>query len=186
MEDKRIVELFWQRSETAISETDKKYRRYCHAVAHGILDSNEDSEECVNDTFMRAWNTIPPKRPDRLSAFLARIVRNLAFDKYRERYAKKRGRGNIEYILDELQGCIPSFDPNVDMTDDILLRDALNSFLRSLAEDNMQIFMHRYWYGGTVRQIAEKHGLSENSVKVRLHRMRDQLKAHLEKEGIKV
>lgn len=186
MEDKRIVELFWQRSEAAISEVDKKYRRYCHSLANTILDSNEDSEECVNDTFMRTWNIIPPKRPDRLGAFLAKIVRNLAFDRYRERNAQKRARGNIGYILDELQGCIPSCDSSVDISDDILLRDALDSFLRLLAEDNMQIFMHRYWYSGTVRQIAEKHGMSENNVKVRLHRMRDQLKSHLEKEGIKV
>ncbi|MBQ3099474.1 MAG: RNA polymerase sigma factor [Clostridia bacterium] len=184
MEDSKIVDLFWERSETAIEETQKKYRRYCHSIAFNILGSNEDAEECVNDTYVRVWDSIPPKRPDPLSAFIGKTTRRLAFDRYRKKYAKKRGRGTTALVLDELYECIPALVYPTDIADDIVLRDALKLFLASLPEESMKLFMRRYWYTGSIADIAREHGISESNVKIRLHRIRCDLKKFLEKEGI--
>lgn len=186
MEDKQIVELYWKRDQSAISETQQKYGRLCHYIAYNILGDNEDAKECENDTYVRAWDSIPPKRPNILSAFLGRITRNIAIDTYRRNNAKKRGNGEYSVIADEL-GAVLVSDENVEhVVEDITIKNALNQFLEHLPVNNRKIFMRRYWYMGSIKEIARDFSLSESNVKMTLLRMRNDLKAFLEKEGIDV
>ncbi len=187
MQDEQIIELYFARKESAIAETDIKYGRYCLTVANNILRSSEDSEECKNDTYMKTWNTIPPKKPDNLRAFLGRIARNLALDMYEKQHRRKRDINSTEAILDELAEVIP--DPNSDvekLSDDSELRGAINSFLGTLPEDNRKIFVRRYWYAGSVEEIAQDYGFGKSKVKMSLLRTREKLKEYLESEGIAV
>lgn len=154
MDDQQIVDLYWQRSESAITETDMKYGRYCHAIAWQILFCEEDSKECVNDTYLKAWESIPPHRPDPLSAFLGRITRNLALNRYKHHRAKLRSPERISLVLDELHECIPDPKTTDQLIDDLVLTDLLNRFLTSLSTENRMIFMRRYWYLSPVKQIA--------------------------------
>lgn len=186
MEDKQILDLYWMRSENAISETANKYGRYCHYIAFNILHNDEDSEECTNDTYLKAWETIPPNRPDKLSAFLGKITRNLALDKYRLYNTKKRGEGQISFVLDELQECIPTANNTERIVDDLMLTQVLNQFLASLSETKRKIFMRRYWYLSTVKEISQDFNISESKVKMSLLRSRKKLKILLEKEGIAI
>lgn len=181
MDDKQIVGLYWERDESALTLTQDKYEQYLRAIARNILGSDEDAKECVNDTYARAWDSIPPQSPSRLGAFLGKITRNLALDRVRADGAKKRGEGQIDLILDELSGCLPD---GGNVTDDILLKDMLERFLRSLPEQTVRVFLRRYWYMSTVSEIASEYRLSENRVKVILFRARKKLKDFLEKEGI--
>lgn len=183
MEDKKIVELYWERSETAIAQTQDKYGRYCHCIAYNILYSNEDAEECVNDTYLRAWDSMPPHRPERLSAFLGKITRNLALDRYDRARAQKRSAG-IELALDELGECIPDSKGEMPISDEIALRDAINSFLASLPTQTRKVFVRRYWYLSAVKDIACDLEMSESNVKVLLLRTRQRFRSYLEKEGI--
>jgi len=184
MEDHQIVELYWARSERAIPETADKYGRYCYTIACHILHSREDSEECVNDTYLHAWNAMPPQRPNKLSAFLGRITRNLSLNRWDKYSAEKRGAGQVFLSLDELQECIPAPDRAEQIVDDIALADILNRFLASLSAENRKIFMRRYWYFSSVKEIAEDYRFSESKVKMSLLRSRARLKLLLEKEGI--
>ena len=184
MEDVRIVELFWERSETAIEETQRKYGRYCYHIAYNILFSNEDSEECVNDTYLRAWNAMPPHRPERLSAFLGKIVRNLALDRYDKKMATKRSAG-VELALDELEECVADTD-EVWNEDEQRLRTAINGFLAALPQRDRMIFIRRYWYVSPISQIATEFGAEEGNIKVILHRTRKKFREHLIKEGIEI
>lgn len=186
MEDKQILDLYWTRSENAISETANKYGRYCHYIAFNILHNDEDSEECTNDTYLKAWETIPPNRPDKLSAFLGKITRNLALDKYRLYNTQKRGAGQISFVLDELQECIPTANNTEHIVDDLMLTQVLNQFLASLSETKRKIFMRRYWYLSTVKEISQDFNISESKVKMSLLRSRKKLKILLEKEGIAI
>ena len=183
MEDNKIIELYWERSETAITETQNKYGRYCHYIAYNILYSNEDSEECVNDTYLRAWDSMPPHRPERLSAFLGKITRNLALDRYDRSRAQKRS-SNVEVALSELEECIPDVRGGLSVADEIVLRDATNGFLASLPVRTRKVFVRRYWYLSTVKDIACDLDMSESNVKVLLLRTRQRFKSYLEKEGI--
>ena len=183
MEDNKIIELYWERSETAITETQNKYGRYCHYIAYNILYSNEDSEECVNDTYLRAWDSMPPHRPERLSAFLGKITRNLALDRYHRSRAQKRS-SNVEVALGELEECIPDVRGGLSVADEIVLRDAINGFLASLPVRTRKVFVRRYWYLSTVKDIACDLDMSESNVKVLLLRTRQRFKSYLEKEGI--
>lgn len=182
MDDQQIIELYWQRSETAIAETGRKYGGYCHHIAYGILGNAEDSEECVNDTYFRAWNAIPPHRPGNLATFLGKITRNLAFDRYDRRAAQKRGAGELPLVLEELRTCLPAVSD--DPTDEIALADVLNRFLSELPTQRRRIFLLRYWHVYSVREIAQKLGISESKVKMTLFRARNQLRKILEQEGI--
>ena len=182
MEDKRIIELFFARSEKAIEEAQNKYGRYCYTVAYSILASKEDSEEIVNDTYLRAWNSIPPQKPTKLGAFLATVARNLALDRY-ESHRKHRNNTVCEGALEELEECLPTGE-GVSVTDELVLKAAINGFLASLSEKNRVIFMRRYWYMMPVSQIADLCGVSEENVKTSLHRTRKRFKEYLEKEGI--
>ena len=184
LEDKRIVELYWERSETAIAATAKKYGRYCHYIAHNILLDEGESEECVNDTYLNAWNAMPPHRPQKLAPFLGKITRNLALNRRAEQTAQKRGGGQYVLALDELGECIPDRAAGGDVTEEILLRQAINRFLRELPEETMIVFLQRYWYFASIRDIARNRNMSEGNVKVMLHRAREKFKLLLEKEGL--
>ena len=183
MEDKQIIDLYWARSETAISETASKYGRYCHSIAFNILRSHEDSEECVNDTLFNAWKAMPPQRPNKLSAFLGTITRNLSLDKWEQYNAEKRGLGQVPFALEELHDCIPALENADQIADDLTLTEILNQFLNTLPKDRRKIFIRRYWYMNTIKEIAEGYSTSESKVKMSLLRSRNELKQLLEKEG---
>ena len=183
MDDKRIVELYWERSQAAIAHTQEKYGKYCHTIAYNILYSNEDAEECVNDTYLRAWSVMPPHRPDNLSGFLGRITRNLALDKYDRRRAAKRN-ANVELAYEELSECIPDSAGTLSESDAVILKDAINGFLESLPKNTRIIFMRRYWYLCSISEIAKGMSMSESNVKVSLMRTRRLFREYLEKEGI--
>ena len=184
MDDNQIVDLFWQRSEEAISMTSIKYGKYCYFVANNILHSEQDSMECVNDTYMRAWNAIPPQRPAMLKSFLGKITRNLSLNRYESMKAQKRGAGQIPLVLDELASCIPSENNTENIFDENELVRVLNSFLSTLSPLNRKIFMRRYWYFSSIRDIAKDNNMSVSNVKTTLFRTRNKLKDALEKEGV--
>lgn len=184
MEDKQIIDLYWARSETAISETSSKYGRYCHSIAFNILRSHEDSEECVNDTFFNAWNAIPPQCPNKLSAFLGTIVRNLSLKKWEQYSTVKRGLGQVPLALEELQECIPARNTTERMVEDMALAELFDQFLAALPAENRRLFVLRYWHLYSIKEIAAACGVGESKVKMSLMRSRKELKCFLEKEGI--
>ena len=185
VDDKKIVELYFARSESAIRESQKKYGKYCFSIAYRILFSKEDSEECVNDTYQKAWSAIPPHRPLRLSTFLGKITRNLALDRYAYCKAEKRC-DNTALVYEEISECIPHPVDGRSMADEIALKNALSGFLGMLNKSERMIFMRRYWYLSSVKEIASDFSMTESNVKVILHRTRKKLKDHLEKEGIEI
>ena len=182
MHDQEIVELYWDRNETAIVETDRKYGKYFHTIAYNILYSNEDAEECVNDTYLKAWETMPPEKPNCLSAYLGRITRNIALNRYTKNHAEKR---NIQLTAVYDEAAAVSAD-RTDMVDELILRDTINAFLASLSKEHRVIFMRRYWYASTVADIAKDYRIPEGTVKSILARTRIKFKKFLEKEGIEV
>lgn len=186
MEDWQIVALYWERAETAIAETSNKYAAYCRAICYCILGSELDSEECVNDTWLRAWESIPPHRPAVLKTFLGKIARHLALDRYDRRMAEKRGMGQVPLVLEELQDVLPSPDSTEQMVDSLALTEVLNRFLASLPAEQRNIFLGRYWYFRTIRELSAFYGVSESKVKMSLLRCRKKLREILEKEGISI
>lgn len=184
MDDLQIIELYWARSETAIAETARKYGAYCHFIAYHILHSEEDSEECVNDTYWKAWGAMPPQRPNQLRTFLGKITRNLSLSRYETYAAAKRGAGQVPLALDELAECLPAPDSVERAVDDRALTELLNGFLAGLPPEARRIFLRRYWYICSVKEIAADFGISESKVKTTLFRTRNKLKQHLEKEGV--
>ena len=184
MNDVEIIELYFARDEQAIAGTQEKYGKYCYSIAWNILFDREDSEECVNDTWMRAWNAIPPQRPGKMQIFLGTITRNLALDRYKSKRTQKRGGGNMEVALDELGDCIPSSDTIEDLVAAAELEQILHRFLRSLPERECNVFLRRYWYVEEYREIADRYQMRLNTVKTLLFRVRGKLKAYLEQEGI--
>ena len=183
MTDAQIVEMYWKRNEQAISVTAEKYGTYCYSVAYGILHNDEDSEESVNDTYMSAWNSMPPHKPGILKTFLGKITRRLSIDKWRRKNAEKRG-GEIAEVLDELSECISqSGDPIAEMEKETLDK-TINTFVRELKETEQRVFLCRYWYAKSVKETATLFGFSESKVKVMLMRTRNKLKARLETEGL--
>ena len=183
MNDDDIVNLYWQRSEQAISETSRKYGKYCFSIAGNILGNREDAEECVNDTYHEAWKCIPPHRPAVLSTFLGKITRRISIDRLRRRNADKRGGGEMPLILDELQDCVASDEDIEQEYERRRLSDVVASFVRSLPETEQKIFLCRYWYLDPVSAICEQFGFSETKVKSMLHRTRTKLHRTLVKEG---
>jgi len=185
MEDDKIIALYWARKEEAISETDRKYGSYCRSISFRILNDKEDSEECVNDTWLHTWNAIPPGKPEFLAGFLGKIVRNLSISKYRAGHAQKRGSGETQALLDELEECIPDTGRDMDETLEAKeLGKQLNRFLGTLNPDDRRLFLSRYYYAMTAPQLAQKYECSVRQIKYRLEKMRRQLKYSLEKEGI--
>lgn len=181
MTDEEIIALFWQRSETAITETSNLYGLYFHSVAFGILRNDEDAKETVNDTYLKAWNIIPPQRPNHLKAFLGRITRQLSINRLEHNSVKKRAGSQYQLALDELSECIAQTQD--DFADTIALRDALNQFLHSLPPEARRIFIRRYWHLHSVKEIADTYSISESKVKSLLMRTRNKLKQHLMEGG---
>ncbi len=184
MDDSKIVQLYWERSENAIAETSKKYSKYCHYISYNILNNNEDAKECVNDTYMSAWNTIPPKRPECLSTFLGKITRNLSLNRYKQYAAKKRGSGQTALVLSELEDCIPGSSGVEQIVDEMVLKETLNNFLKALPKTNRIVFVQRYWFLSTIKEISKQFDMSESKVTSMLFRIRNELKKYLEKEGV--
>ncbi|MBQ7365033.1 MAG: RNA polymerase sigma factor [Clostridia bacterium] len=182
MNDEMIVALYWARSEEAIAETDRAYGKYCRTVAYGILRNDEDAVETVNDTYLKAWNSIPPHRPNPLKAFLAKITRHLSINRLEEKKAKKRGGGQYALVLDELAECLPDRNES-DPTDALALQDTLNRFLKTLPLEARQIFVLRYWHLASIEEIAKKLSVGESKIKSALMRTRDKLKKTLREEG---
>ena len=185
MEDTKIIDLFWERDERAIQETEIAYGRYCRTIAFNILGVEEDVQECLNDTWLGAWNSIPPARPACLSAFLAKITRNLAISKYRAKYAKKRTGDRLSESLDELGECIPLSSDNVSQTvDRRMLEDTINGYLDTVSEKQRNIFVRRYFYFDSIAEISQMYGIGQSDVKVTLMRMRRSLQKILEEEEL--
>ena len=184
MDDVTIVQLFWDRSEKAIEAVSSKYGRYCHAIAKNILTSPEDAEECVNDTYLATWNSIPPKRPTVLPPFLGRITRNLALNRFNKEHAEKRGGGNLPLVLDELSEVIAGSESADSELYRKELLSVINDFLASLPSDKRKIFVCRYWYSDSVKDIAGRMKMTENNVSVSLNRMRNQLRTKLLEGGL--
>jgi RNA polymerase sigma-70 factor (ECF subfamily) len=181
--DAEIVELYFARSEEAIVQSDRKYGKTCHHIAYNILYSDQDAEECVNDTWLRAWNAIPPERPAALGAWLSAVTRRLALSRYDYKTAAKR-YGGIQTSLDELAECVP--DGSITLADDVAMGLIINSFLESLPTRTRMVFMRKYWYMDSVEGIAAAMGMSVSAVKVILYRTRKKFRAWLDKEGIVV
>ena len=185
MDDENIVELFWQRSEKALSKTRIKYARYCYAIAFRILHNSEDAEECVNDTLLRVWDAIPPARPNMLRIFLGKITRNLSLNYSDKMNAQKRGGGVAELLLSELEECVPSGNSSPeDLLDEQYALDVINRFLQETSASKRKVFVRRYWYGSSIKEIGEDFGFSESKVSTILFRLRRDLKNTLEKEGV--
>lgn len=180
MEDKRIVELFWQRSETAVREAQAAYGNYLRGIALRVLGDARDAEECVNDGLLRAWNAIPPHRPTALGPFLAKIVRQLAIDRLRAREADKRGGGEYLFSLEELSQCVGGADTAFD---EGALTDAIGAYLRTLTPEARWMFLRRYFDFESIQDIAKARGCTQSKVKSTLARARKGLRAYLEKEG---
>lgn len=184
MEDSKIIELYFERAEMAISATDAKYGTYCMSIAYRILNQQEDSEECVSDTWLRAWDSIPPTKPNCLRTFLGKITRNLALNRLRDQKACKRGGETKLEPLDELRECVSDGCLVEHVVEQRLLTDSINRFLAELGQEKRVAFVLRYWYMYSTGEIAEKMQLSESKIRTMLFRLRKQLKTHLEQEGL--
>lgn len=182
MEDQGIIQLFFDRSEQAIEETDKKYGGLCFSIAYNVLDNREDSEESVSDTYLAAWNTIPPRRPNFLNAFLAKMTRHISIDRWRKRSAKKRGGGEIILALEELEDCVDAQSVETEFAKKELTR-VLNQFLLSLPEMERNVFLCRYWYLDSIQIISQVSGFSQSKVTSMLYRLRGRLRKILTEEG---
>jgi len=182
MEDKKIIELFFKRDEEAIHQVMKKYQNYCFSIGKNILDNSQDVLEVLNDVYLALWDSIPPQCPESLSAYLGKITRNLSLSKYRYAKAKKRNGGMEEVSFNELEECIPDtfFKKNCSQ---ILLTDAINDFLSTLSNKDRHVFVCRYWYFDSIKDISKRYLISESNVKMSLKRNREKLKEYLVKEG---
>lgn len=183
MDDREIIDLFLARSEQAIAETRKKYGGYCRTIAFRILRDDQDSDECLNDTWLAAWNAIPPKRPAVLSTFLGRLTRNLALNRRKLDRAKKRGGGEVAAALEELQECVAAPGGIEADVDALVLSETLSRFIGTLSQERARFFVQRYWYLCSVQEIAHDCGVSVGKVKTTLHRTRNDLREFLRKEG---
>ncbi|MBQ7186943.1 MAG: sigma-70 family RNA polymerase sigma factor [Ruminococcus sp.] len=184
MEDTDIITLFFERSENAVKETQKKYGAVCERIAFNILENSEDSEEAVNDTLMRAWNTIPPQKPKSLGAYLTVIVRNISLDIYRKRLSYKRQSERMTQTLDETAELLPDDKGIESRLDGQAITDAINRFLHSQPRDKRILFVRRYYYFDSIKQLSERFDLTESYITVTLMRMRKKLKQQLSKEGL--
>ncbi len=185
MEDKQIIDLYFARSERAIQETDTKYGGYCYSIAYNILANQEDAEESVSDTYLSAWNAIPPRRPSLLAAFLGKITRNISLDRWRKYHAFKRGGGQVEIALEELQECVSGEESAEEKVIRREILASLNNFLETLNETERNVFVCRYWYLDSTEEIAEKSGFSVSKVKSMLYRIRKRLNTHFEQEDLR-
>ena len=186
MDDAKIVQLYWDRDEQAIPVTANKYGNYCTSIAKNILGNREDAEECVNDTYMNAWNSMPPHRPNILSTFLGKIVRNLSIKRYKHNTADKRGGGQTTVVLDEIAELVSdtgSVEQEIDRKE---LVKAIDSFLDKLPSDRKNIFVCRYWFFDSISDIANRFGMTESNVSVTLNRLRLKLHNYLLERGFEL
>lgn len=183
MEDRQIIELYWNRDQRAIAESDEKYGVFCVSMARNILSSVQDAEECVNDTWYRAWDTIPPQRPSSLRAYFGRIVRNLSIDRWRRNRAKKRGDG-IELMLSELEDCLPGGTTPQQELENRESVKVLEGWLDTLTREERAVFLRRYWYGTGVAELAAQWGCTPNRMSQRLFKLRRRLKIYLQKREV--
>ncbi|MDO5400386.1 MAG: sigma-70 family RNA polymerase sigma factor [Eubacteriales bacterium] len=183
MDDTQIMDLYWSRNESAVSETAAKYGGYCYSIAYNILTNNEDAEESVNDTYLAAWNAMPPRRPKLLSTFLGKITRNLSLDRWRSRRRDKRGGGELPLALEELGECASG-----ECLEDVYARKelarCLNRFVAALPEPERSVFVCRYWYVDSLKEVAARFGFTEAKTATMLLRTRKKLHAEFEKEGL--
>ena len=186
MDDSTIVQMYWDRNEKAIAATSEKYGSYCLSIAGSILGNQEDAEECVSDAYLNAWNSIPPNRPERLSTYLGKIVRNLSFNLYKKNKAGKRGFGQVAVVLDELSEVIADSKRPEEEWDCKVLSETINSFLSDLPAEKRKIFVCRYWYSDSVKEIAERFHMTENNVSVILNRLRTKLHSYLRERGFEL
>ena len=184
MDDSEIIDLYWSRNEQALEETDRKYGGYCWTIAHNVLRNREDTEECVSDAYMKAWNAMPPHRPRILSAFLGKITRNLSLDRYKASRTGKRGGGRVVVALEELEDCLPGGSSVEQALSDAELARTIDRFLRGLPEKEYCVFLRRYWYMDSLLEIARRYHMAEGTVKSMLHRTRQKLRVYLEQEGV--
>ena len=183
MDDHSIIQLYWDRDDQAIRITSEKYGPYCRSIAKNILNNEEDAEECVNDTYLNAWNAMPTHWPAQLSTFLGKITRNLSFNKYKHNHAEKRGGGEITLVLEELTDCVSGVDSVEQIIDRQELARAIDTFVKGLSTEKRDIFVRRYWYADSVSEIAKDYGMFQGSVSKMLERTRKQLKAYLTERG---
>jgi len=183
MEDERIMDLYWQRDERAIPETARKYGAFCAAIAGNVLPDRRDAEECVNDTWLRAWEAMPPQRPRLLRPFLGRITRNLALHLWEKSRAQKRG-GGMTLLLDELAECVPSASGVEEQLEAAELGRLISAWLRTLPADDRRLFLRRYWNGLPLQALAAETGQTSERLAQRMYRLRQALKAYLERNGV--
>lgn len=185
MEDEKLVALFLERSEQAISELDKKHGRLCRSISYNILHNTQDAEECVNDAYLGVWNAVPPQHPNPLLSFVCRIVRNISVARYHSNTAKKRG-GGYDIALSEIEDMLSAPDSVEKAADAKELARLIAEFLDTLSAENRVIFMRRYWFCDSYADISQRVGLSEKNVSVRLSRVRSSLKQHLIEQGVTI
>ena len=185
MDDSKIIELFYERSEQAIVELSKKYGDICHKIAYNILKNNSDAEECVNDTYLGAWNTIPPKNPKPLLSYVCRIARNVSIKRYHQNTAKKRN-SYYDVALDELENCLPSVTTVQDEVNANELAELFDDFLDGLDKTNRVMFVRRYWFSDSVSDIAAMFKMNNHAVTVRLSRTREKLRQYLIEKGVTI
>ncbi len=178
--DTDIIDLYFARDERAITETDRRYGRACMQLSYNILENRPDAEECVSDTYLKTWNAIPPTRPQSLCAFVLRIVRNLSLDRLRRRTAARRDRG-LTVSLSELEACLPAREES-----SAELSELLNGFLATLGERDRRLFLGRYWYGLSVKEVAAEWGMTPNAASQNLAKTRERLRAYLSEGGYTV
>lgn len=183
MEDSQIVELYWSRGEDAVAETAKKYGKYCYSIAYRILGDDRDAEEAVNDTYMGAWNSMPPHRPSVLSTFLGKLTRRISINRWRARRADKRGGGQLPVAMEELTETLPAPDTPEQLVEARELTASIDRFLASLPEEERDLFVCRYWYFASIAELGAAFGAGAGKIKSRLFRIRNKLKVHLEQEG---
>lgn len=186
MRDTEIIDLYFARDERALSESEKSFGSYCYSIAWHILYDKEDSDECVNDTWLKAWNNIPPTRPNKLAIFLGTITRNLSLDRWKSKQTLKRGSGEMDVVLDEIEECVPDKSSVEDMVETEELKELLNKFLHELPEKDCSIFLRRFWYVEEYAEIAKRYDLNINTVKSSVFRTRAKLREFLEKEGVTI
>lgn len=186
MEDSAIIDLYWSRDQRAIEETAGKYGPFLHTLVWNILRSRSDAEECVNDTYLRAWNAIPPARPAAFRAWLGRIARNLSLDRWKAERAQRRGGSAVEILLGELEECVPDPRGVERQLEDQEIASLISAFLRRLPAESRRVFLRRYWYGQDLADIATEQGCGVGKVKSSLFRTRKALRAYLEEEGIEL
>lgn len=184
MEDEKIIDMYFERNENAIKETQEKYGDFCFDIAYRILSNREDAKECENDTYLRVWNSIPPQKPSVFMSFLGMITRGLSLDLFRKNHAQRRGGSKIDVSINELEECIPDRAYIYEEIETVELAKMISSFLHTLPKSQCDVFLQRYWYFHSIKEISKHHGFSQSKVKMILLRTRNKLFEALKKEGV--